>query len=64
MGEKNRVENVIRQKVTRRRKREGKKSVFQRRKNVLSGTILLLQNEYERRVFVNIILNVVVDEMV
>ncbi len=62
MGEKNRVENVIRQKVTRRRK-EGKKSV-QRRKNVLSGTILLLQNEYERRVFVNIILNVVVDEMV
>jgi hypothetical protein len=62
VGEKNRVENVIRQKVTRRRK-EGKKSV-QRRKNVLSGTILLLQNEYERRVFVNIILNVVVDEMV
>ena len=62
MGEKNRVENVIRQKVTRRRK-EGKKSV-QRRKNVLSGTILLLQIEYERRVFVNIILNVVVDEMV
>ena len=62
MGEKNRVENVIRQKLTRRRK-EGKKSV-QRRKNVLSGTILLLQNEYERRVFVNIILNVVVDEMV
>ena len=62
MGGKNRVENVIRQKVTRRRK-EGKKSV-QRRKNVLSGTILLLQNEYERRVFVNIILNVVVDEMV
>ena len=44
--------------------KEGKKSV-QRRKNVLSGTILLLQNEYERRVFVNIIiLNVVVDEMV
>ena len=58
------MENVIRQKVTRRREKEGKKSV-QRRKNVLSGTILLLQNEYERRVFVNIIiLNVVVDEMV
>ena len=44
-------------------KKKGKKSV-QRRKNVLSGKILLLQNEYERRVFVNIISNVVVDEMV